>query len=293
MREAKASQWYAPRVEASRSKSRASLRKQAAQPKEPSTTQRRGSRTKRCLSPRKDSRHSLLKDRRGRFPEIFPRSKIRGVFRAVASSWMCGRVRGMFTGLVIETGTLLTLEPRGESARLTLRAPTVAHGSRLGDSIAVNGCCLTATAIEDDSVSFDLLAETLRRTSIGDVRPGGEVNLEPALGAGAKMGGHFVQGHVDTTAKLLDYSAHGNDHRLEVELPPEFAQYVVYKGSIAVDGISLTLAEVGEGSFTCWIIPHTDALTNLHTRKAGDRVNLEFDLLAKYVERMLAARLPA
>lgn len=198
----------------------------------------------------------------------------------------------MFTGLVVETGTLLTLTPRGESARLTLRAPTVAQGARLGDSIAVNGCCLTATDIEGDTVSFDLLAETLRKTSLGGVAAGGKVNLEPALGVGAKMGGHFVQGHVDTTATLIDYSASGTDHRLEIELPAEFAQYVVYKGSIAVDGISLTVAEVGAKSFTCWIIPHTDAHTNLHTRKAGDRVNLEFDLLAKYVERMLAARFP-
>jgi riboflavin synthase len=107
------------------------------------------------------------------------------------------------------------------------------------------------------------------------------------------MGGHFVQGHVDTTARLLDYSASGSDHRLEIELPEGFSQYVVYKGSIAVDGISLTVAEVGPRSFTCWIIPHTDTHTNLHTRQAGDRVNLEFDMLAKYVEKMLAARLPA
>ena len=196
----------------------------------------------------------------------------------------------MFTGLVVETGTLLTLEPRGESARLTLRAHTIAADAAIGDSIAVNGCCLTATELDGDCVSFDLLAETLRCTSIGDVAPGGKVNLEPALGAGAKMGGHFVQGHVDTTATLIEYAAHGADRRLEIALPPEFAQYVIYKGSIAVDGISLTVAEVGPSSFTCWIIPHTDALTNLHTRNPGDRVNLEFDMLAKYVERMLAGR---
>ena len=203
---------------------------------------------------------------------------------------MCVRVLGMFTGLVVETGILLALEPRGESARLTLRAPTVAHEAQVGDSIAVNGCCLTATDIAGEHVSFDLLAETLRRTSLGSVQLGGKVNLEPALGVGAKMGGHFVQGHVDTTAELLDYSEHGADRRLELELPAEFAHYVIYKGSIAVDGISLTVAEVGERSFTCWIISHTAALTNLHTLKPGDRVNLEFDLLAKYVERMLAAR---
>ena len=197
----------------------------------------------------------------------------------------------MFTGLVVETGTLLTLEPHGESARITLRAPTVATGAAIGDSIAVNGCCLTVTQIARDTVSFDLLAETLRCTSIGGVSLGGKVNLEPALGVGAKMGGHFVQGHVDTTATLLDYSAHGADYRLQIELPAEFAQYVIYKGSIAVDGISLTVAEICAHSFTCWIIPHTAALTNLHTRQPGDRLNLEFDMLAKYVERMLAARI--
>ncbi len=199
----------------------------------------------------------------------------------------------MFTGLVVETGTLQTLTPRGESARLTLRAPSLAGSAAIGDSIAVNGCCLTVTHIEHDTLAFDLLAETLRKTSLGDLSPGGKVNLEPALGAGAKMGGHFVQGHVDTTATLLDYSPHGADHRLEIELPPAFAQYVIYKGSIAIDGISLTVAEVGAKSFTCWIIPHTDQLTNLHTRKPGDRVNLEFDMLAKYVERILATRFPA
>jgi riboflavin synthase len=198
----------------------------------------------------------------------------------------------MFTGLVVETGTLLTLTPRGDSARLTLRAPTLATSASIGDSIAVNGCCLTATHITADTIAFDLLAETLRKTSLGDVTPGGKVNLEPALGASSKMGGHFVQGHIDTTARLLHYTPKGEDHRLEIELPAEFSQYLIYKGSIAVDGISLTVAEISDNSFTCWIIPHTHAHTNLHTRNPGDRVNLEFDMLAKYVERMLAARKP-
>lgn len=196
----------------------------------------------------------------------------------------------MFTGLVVETGELLTLEPRGESARLTLRAPATAPSAALGDSIAVNGCCLTVAALDGEKLSFDLLAETLRCTSLGDLAPGGKVNLEPALGAGAKLGGHFVQGHVDTTAKLLDFSPHGADYRLEVELPAAFAQYVVSKGSIAVDGISLTVAELREGSFVCWIIPHTREATNLGIRNIGDRVNLEFDMLAKYVERIITLR---
>ena len=199
----------------------------------------------------------------------------------------------MFTGLVIETGELLSLERTGESARLTLRAPLTGPRAEIGDSVAVNGCCLTVTVRDGERLSFDLLAETLRVTNLGDLAAGARVNLEPALGAGAKLGGHFVQGHVDTTAEVLDFSPHGADFRLEVALPADFAQYVAHKGSIAVDGISLTVAEVrdsGTGSFVCWIIPHTRAVTNLASRKKGERVNLEFDLLAKYVERIVARK---
>jgi len=196
----------------------------------------------------------------------------------------------MFTGLVIETGELLSLERTGEGARLTLRAPATGPSAQIGDSIAVNGCCLTVTARDGARVSFDLLAETLRLTNLGALSPGAKVNLEPALGAGAKLGGHFVQGHVDTAAEVLDFSQHGADFRLEVALPAEFAQYVAFKGSIAVDGISLTVAEVRDASFVCWIIPHTREVTNLAARRKGDRVNLEFDLLAKYVERIVSLR---
>ncbi len=202
----------------------------------------------------------------------------------------------MFTGLVIETGELLSLERTGASARLTLRAPTVGPRAEIGDSVAVNGCCLTVTVRDGEKLSFDLLAETLRVTNLGELASGSRVNLEPALGAGAKLGGHFVQGHVDTTAEVLDFSPHGSDFRLEIALPADVAQYVAHKGSIAVDGISLTVAEVrdgkggGAGSFVCWIIPHTRAVTNLATRQKGERVNLEFDLLAKYVERIVARK---
>ena len=197
----------------------------------------------------------------------------------------------MFTGLVIETGELLSLERTGESARLTLRAPGVSAHAEIGDSIAVNGCCLTVTVRDGERLTFDLLAETLRCTNLGDLAPGACVNLEPALGAGAKLGGHFVQGHVDTTAEVLDFSPHGQDFRIEIALPDDFAQYVAHKGSIAVDGISLTVAEVRDteyGSFVCWISPHTREVTNLAARRKGERVNLEFDLLAKYVERIVA-----
>ena len=196
----------------------------------------------------------------------------------------------MFTGLVIETGELLALERTGESARLTLRAPLTGPSAQIGDSVAVNGCCLTVTVRDGEKLSFDLLAETLRLTNLGGLASGARVNLEPALGAGAKLGGHFVQGHVDTTAEVLDFSPRGQDFRLEVALPADFAQYVAFKGSIAVDGISLTVAEVREASFVCWIIPHTREVTNLAARRKGERVNLEFDLLAKYVERIVARK---
>lgn len=196
----------------------------------------------------------------------------------------------MFTGLVETTGEILTLVPQGASARLTVRAPMIATGVQLGDSVAVNGCCLTVVAHDGETLAFDLLHETLERTSLRGAKSGAVVNLERALAAGARLGGHFVQGHVDCPSKILALDPQGNDHRLEVALPREFAQYVAFKGSIAIDGISLTVAEVREASFVVWLIPHTMAVTNLHTRRAGDRVNLEFDLLAKYVERVLAVR---
>jgi riboflavin synthase len=171
-----------------------------------------------------------------------------------------------------------------------LRAPLVASDARLGDSVAVNGCCLTVTACDGEALAFDLLGETLDRTNLGDLAPGAPVNLERALAAHARLGGHFVQGHIDTTGRVLAFEPVGADHRLEIALPAEFARYVAFKGSIAIDGISLTVAEVGVESFVVWIIPHTLAVTNLRAKKPGEAVNLEFDLLAKYVERILATR---
>jgi riboflavin synthase len=197
----------------------------------------------------------------------------------------------MFTGLVEELGEVVSLEQASSGGvRLTLRAPTIAQEAQLGESVAVNGCCLTVAARQDGLLRFDLLQETLARTSLGGVQPGGCVNLERALLAGGRLGGHFVQGHVDCTAEILALEHRGADVRLEVALPEEGARYLVEKGSIAVDGISLTVAELGKESFVLWIIPHTLAETNLGRRRAGDKVNLEYDLLAKYVERMLAHR---
>jgi riboflavin synthase len=170
---------------------------------------------------------------------------------------------------------------------LQLAAPFIAAGLREGESVAVNGCCLTTTAIRDGGLSFDLLEETLARTNLRALRPESPVNLERALAADGRLGGHFVQGHIDCTAQVLDFTAHGTDHRLEVELPDVFAAYVVMKGSIALNGISLTIAEVLPASFVAWIIPHTLRATNLAQLQPGDLLNIEFDLIAKYIQRML------
>ncbi len=199
----------------------------------------------------------------------------------------------MFTGLIEETARVLALHPgTGGTTRLELAASRVCEGTQVGDSIAVNGCCLTVARLEEGGrLSFDLLEETLARTSLGGVHPGSVVNLERALAANARLGGHFVQGHVDATGEVLAIGAEpGGDFRVEIALPEAFARYVVFKGSIAIDGISLTVAELGTESFSVCIIPHTRAATNLGTLERGERVNLEFDLLAKYLERLTAAR---
>ena len=198
----------------------------------------------------------------------------------------------MFTGLIQEVATVVDLRAKGDGKLLEIAAPARAAKVRIGDSVAINGCCLTAASREDDRLTFDVLQESLARTNLKDLSPGKEVNLELALTAGAHLGGHFVQGHVDCATGIVALEKKGADFRLEIELPREFAHYVAFKGSIAVDGISLTIAEILPMSFVLWIIPHTRAQTNLARAKAGDFVNLEFDLLAKYVERMLDCRDP-
>ena len=195
----------------------------------------------------------------------------------------------MFTGLIEETGKVVALEKSDASgsARLFISASCITADVRLGDSIAVNGCCLTVVQQSENKITFDLLAETLQRTNLSRLQSGSLMNLEHALAVGARMGGHFVQGHIDCTAPVRAFKPAGTDHRLEIALPAEFARYVVFKDSIAVNGISLTVAEVCDESFVVWVIPHTFSATNLREVKAGDLVNLEFDLLAKYVERIL------
>lgn len=192
----------------------------------------------------------------------------------------------MFTGLVEEVGVVRWLKRTTEGTELQIEAAGLTGSLRKGDSLAINGCCLTAVTLRKELVTFDLLQETLDRTNLGALRPESRVNLERPLAADGRLGGHFVQGHIDTTAKILAIQKRGADHRVEVELAPEYAHLVVQKGSIAIDGISLTVAEAAKSSFSVWIIPHTWEVTNLRGRKAGEKVNLEFDILAKYLERM-------
>ncbi len=193
----------------------------------------------------------------------------------------------MFTGLVELTAEVVTMEKTAGGAQLRLLAPEGWTDLALGESIAVNGCCLTLASFAGGALRFDLLDETLVRTNLGLVPAGGSVNLERALPANGRLGGHFVQGHIDGVSKILSFEKRGADHRLEISLPSAGAGYVVAKGSIAIDGISLTVAELHGDRLVLWIIPHTLATTNLREREAGDQVNLEFDLLAKYVERLL------
>jgi riboflavin synthase len=204
----------------------------------------------------------------------------------------------MFTGLVEEIGTVTGLERLGDSARLSIRGPVVTSDAQHGDSISVNGCCLTVADLGDDSFSADVMAESLTRTSLGDLSEGSTVNLERAVAAGARLGGHLVQGHVDGTAHLLDRTPGDHWETMRFSLPSHLARYFVEKGSATVDGVSLTMVEVvdpapgsdGDGWFSVSLIPTTLAETTLGDRKVGDRVNLEVDVLAKYVERLLADR---
>jgi riboflavin synthase len=191
----------------------------------------------------------------------------------------------MFTGIVETCGSVAALKPVATGAELWVEAPFTAELA-LGESVANNGACLTVTEIRDGAMRFDLLHETLRLTNLGDLRPGDPVNLERSLRVGDRLSGHFVQGHVDTCAEVLAYEPVGNDHRFGVALPHEFAHLVVPKGSICVNGISLTVAELHDDRFVLWIIPHTHEVTNLHSVTTGSRVNLEFDLLAKHLARL-------
>jgi riboflavin synthase len=195
----------------------------------------------------------------------------------------------MFTGLVEATGSVMALESKGEQARLTLDIP-FASELALGDSVAINGCCLTVADLASDGTSFDLLAQTLRVTSLGGLSPGSIVNLERAMMVGERFGGHFVQGHVDGTGLVTRLEASGQDHIVGVSLPPEVHRLCIDKGSLTLDGISLTIAELTPDGAVFWITPHTWQHTHLHRANLGQAMNLETDMLAKYVDKLLAAR---
>lgn len=196
----------------------------------------------------------------------------------------------MFTGIVEETGSVVSFAQAKEAWSLQLAAKLVPSDVALGDSIAVNGCCLTVVKFDAGHLWFDLLEETRRLTSFNQLKPGSPVNLERSLKPDTRMGGHFVSGHIDALGRIEVFEERGKDHYLRVRAPAGFGRYLVSKGSIAIDGISLTVAEVDGDSFAVWLIPHTLAVTNLREKKAGDGVNLEFDMLAKYVEKLVASR---
>ncbi|MFB6959564.1 riboflavin synthase [Streptomyces sp. NPDC056309] len=196
----------------------------------------------------------------------------------------------MFTGIVEELGEVTAVEDLGDAARFRLRGPVVTEGARHGDSIAVNGVCLTVVEHEGDEFTADVMAETLKRSSLGVLTTGSRVNLERPTAVGARLGGHIVQGHVDGTGTILDRTLSEHWEIVKVSLPPDLARYVVEKGSITVDGISLTVVEAGDEHFTVSLIPTTLALTTLGLKQPGDPVNLEVDVVAKYVERLLGDR---
>ncbi len=200
----------------------------------------------------------------------------------------------MFTGIVEEAGIIEAIKPGPKSIELTVRATVCGQGVKIGDSISVNGCCLTAVKLtprgKSKLIRFDLLQESWARTNFPALKPGSHVNLERSLRANGSLGGHFVTGHIDGTGKILRWERAGKDHVLDIAAPADVMRYLVFKGSVAVDGMSLTVAGVSAKSFRIWIIPHTYERTALRERKVGDLVNLEADLLGKYVEKFLAAR---
>jgi len=193
----------------------------------------------------------------------------------------------MFTGIVEEVGTVRSVQRGSTSSFIEIQAHTVLEGTKLGDSIAVNGVCLTVTELGRDSFRADVMNETLSRSSLGSLRSGSPVDLERAMAAGGRFGGHIVSGHIDGTGTITDIKKDGIAHWYTVSAPPGIMRYIVEKGSIAIDGISLTVARVTEGTFSVSIIPHTAAQTVLSHKKAGDTVNLENDIIGKYVEKLM------
>jgi riboflavin synthase len=196
----------------------------------------------------------------------------------------------MFTGIIEELGRVRSIEERGENAYIIIDARVVTKATSNGDSIAVNGVCLTALDIHNDSFAANVSRETLLRSTLGNLKPGTPVNLERSVTPATRLGGHIVQGHVDARGQFVSVADHGESWTVRISFPPEIARYLVFKGSVAVEGISLTIANLADDYFEVAIIPKTWELTNLSQLKPGDNVNLEVDVIGKYVERLLAFR---
>jgi riboflavin synthase len=194
----------------------------------------------------------------------------------------------VFTGLIREVGRVSSLDGGADGVRLTIDAPATAREARPGDSVALSGVCLTVVECGDGRLAFDAVPETLARSSLQTLEPGSRVNIEPALRAGDPLGGHYVQGHVDGVGEVRSVEPEGDGRRIWVDAPPGLMRYVVEKGSVAVEGTSLTIAALDDGGFAVALIPHTLGETTLGELAPGDRVNLEADVLAKYVEKLLA-----
>jgi riboflavin synthase len=192
----------------------------------------------------------------------------------------------VFTGIVRERGRVVAAEPNGDGLRLRVEAPETASAAAPGDSVAVSGCCLTVTAVTNGSLAFDAVPETIARTNLDRLAAGAEVNIEPALRAGEPLGGHFVQGHVDGTARVERLDPEGDGARLALALPPSLLRYCVEKGSVAVDGVSLTIAALRDDGIEIALVPFTLEHTTLGAAAPGEELNVEVDLLAKYAERL-------
>jgi riboflavin synthase len=195
----------------------------------------------------------------------------------------------MFTGIIEELGSVQSIEERGENARLVISAHVITEGTHHGDSISVNGVCLTALDIEPDSFTADVSRETLQRSTLGSLKPGAPVNLERAVTPATRLGGHIVQGHVDGRGQFVGVENHGESWTVRIAYPKEIARYLVFKGSVAVEGISLTIAGLTGDHFEIAIIPKTWEVTNLSHLKPGDPVNIEVDIIGKYVEKLLSS----
>ncbi len=191
----------------------------------------------------------------------------------------------MFTGIIESMGQVLECASKGELTRYVIRAPAILEGVKIGDSVAVNGTCLTVTEIGEDTLAFDAIPETLLKTNLGDLKPDSQVNLERAMLAGARFDGHIVQGHVDATGSVRVFERQGEDVRLVIDCGAEFAELLVDKGSVTIDGVSLTVVTVEDAAFDVALIPHTLQVTILGKRQVGERVNLEADVLGKYIKK--------